>query len=109
MVQMASDIERLYIDEEVRDVFLQAYEEDYERKSDLACDVVDCGYLLPPVKCIMDNGDKCYKGGVVDNKGNFVASAGIGEEEFPGRCWKDIRFLCQKLLLRILKFYMVVF
>lgn len=54
MVQMASDIERLYIDEEVRDVFLQAYEEDYERKSDLACDVVDCGYLLPPVKCIMD-------------------------------------------------------
>lgn len=56
MVQMASDIERLYIDEEVRDVFLQAYEEDYERKSDLACDVVDCGYLLPPVKCIMDNG-----------------------------------------------------
>lgn len=61
MVQMASDIERLYIDEEVRDVFLQAYEEDYERKSDLACDVVDCGYLLPPVKCIMDNGDKCYR------------------------------------------------
>lgn len=75
MMQTASDIERLYIDEEVRDVFLQAYEEDYERKSDLACDVVDCGYLLPPVKCIMDNGDKCYKGGVVDNKGNFVASS----------------------------------
>ena len=92
MIKKAEIAHRIYVDEEVKQKFVDVALKDYFNPQKAFCEVVAQGVVLPTIKQVNEEDVGYFKGGVVDANGKFVEASANRRKDLGGSMFEAYPF-----------------